>query len=662
MMDSRNGAVGWDRFFEQVRKDARLWFLCVALLTAYRLGLIWALRDRMGASTGLGDLALAFLTGLRFDARIAGDWIMPLLAMSVLGAFVDLGQWADRVRIIWGSVFACLVLLLFPVGVLFFREFDDQFNHWIFGAVYDDLWAVVKTVNHEHPLGLWLSLLAAGCAGMVWVVRRWLRTRVLPAGWWAILSASRGSRGVVTVLVVLLLAVSTRGSLGRRPVQRKDAAVTADEFLNKCALNPFMAIYYSILDHRRMGSARGLKEYLRDGDVRGAAKRLTGRTGDLSALDDYFRHQAMGHEPRPRHVFVIVMESYGVWAMQERYAALRATEGLRLLAADGLRVEAFLPASDGSMTSLASVLSGLPHCGVPLNYHASSRVPYPTSLPAIFKRLGYRTRFFFSGYLSWERVGEFCKNQGFDEVVGGGQMQERYVGNEWGVHDADLFDYVRKHVDAETPSLNVIVTSSFHPPFSVDLDAAGFPLKAMPESFASLFDDPKALRKTGHWWYADQAMARFLRGMSASHAPILAAVTGDHYNRAFIPRGHSLYEKIGVPLVLYGPEVLNGLSVPEGAAGSHSDIPATLVDLCAPAGFEYVAFGSNLLKPRERAMGLAWRYAIDERRIVRTGDKAIFPLPGRRVDGDAMDPSESLRVHRDVMGTAWWRVMRGNGF
>jgi CTP synthase len=43
-----------------------------------------------------------------------------------------------------------------------------------------------------------------------------------------------------------------------------------------------------------------------------------------------------------------------------------------------------------------------------------------------FKRLGYRTRLFYGGYLSWQRFGIFARDQGADEVYGVPEESERH--------------------------------------------------------------------------------------------------------------------------------------------------------------------------------------------------------------------------------------------
>src|SRR5204862_3901280 len=120
-----------------------------------------------------------------------------------------------------------------------------------------------------------------------------------------------------------------------------------------------------------------------------------------------------------------------------------------------------------------AIISGLPYPNLPMNYEASLRGGVSTAIAPSFKRLGYRARFFYGGYLSWQRLGDFCREQGFDDVFGGDQMSAHITGNEWGVDDEVLFKFVQERT-AQEPTFNVIMTTSYHPPYSVDLKSKGF--------------------------------------------------------------------------------------------------------------------------------------------------------------------------------------------
>ena len=132
---------------------------------------------------------------------------------------------------------------------------------------------------------------------------------------------------------------------------------------------------------------------------------------------------------------------------------------------------------------------------------------------------------FYAGYLSWQRIGEFCAAQGFDEVHGGGAIDRGRSGNEWGVEDEALFAYVEQHLPADRPSFNVIITTSYHPPFNVDVRSKGFALQVMPPSLAPLYDGRTSLVTFGHLWYSDRAAARFIGVMDQRLPTALFALT-----------------------------------------------------------------------------------------------------------------------------------------
>ena len=248
-------------------------------------------------------------------------------------------------------------------------------------------------------------------------------------------------------------------------------------------------------------------------------------------------------------------------------------------------------------------MTGLPSAGLFVNYLPTVRAGVPTSAARIFHRLGYRTRFFYGGYLSWQRIGDFAREQGFDEVYGGDQMSARLSGNEWGVDDAKMFDFILERTGVQ-PTFDVIMSTSYHPPFSVDLEAAGFDLEALRANPLCRGLSTQQLRALGHLWYSDKSLGDFVQQAEERLVRPLFAMTGDHYSReeSVNPRPN-LFESSAVPFVLYGRDALAGVRRPGTLAGSHVDIVPTLVDLVAPAGFAYHAFGRDLLDPTQAQVG-----------------------------------------------------------
>jgi phosphoglycerol transferase MdoB-like AlkP superfamily enzyme len=221
---------------------------------------------------------------------------------------------------------------------------------------------------------------------------------------------------------------------------------------------------------------------------------------------------------------------------------------------------------------------------------------------------------------------------------------------------------VARTVNDEQPSFNFVMTTSCHAPFSVDLESKGLALKGLPPELEPLCecDQPRMLRILGHLRYADQCMGEFVQRMEKTVARPLFVITGDHYGRQFIHAHPTLFERSAVPLILYGKEVLQGVTLPENVAGSHSDIAPTLIEAVAPKGFRYHAMGCNLLEPRERFLGVGADRVIGHDFVAEIGRyPAVEAIPGRRLPADYPDLQEPIRYCHRLQGIAWWRVRKG---
>jgi phosphoglycerol transferase MdoB-like AlkP superfamily enzyme len=485
----------------------------------------------------------------------------------------------------------------------------------------------------------------------------------VPQRWTSRLAQGRLAPWAATLLIGLAVVAGLRGSLGRVPLQTKTAAVTSDRLLNKAVLNPYVALADAASLHWKMRGSGGLKTFLPDGDIHAALRRAFPEAPATDNIDRCLQRTAAG--PRivpPRHVFLMCMESYDAWPLEDKYAGLDLVPQGRRLAREGLHLQAFLPGASGTIDSNTAILTGIPYALLLARYEPYGRRALPTSLPATFRRLGYRTRFFYGGSLSWQNIGDFARDQGFDEVYGAGNLDGRAPANEWGVADQYLFDFVARTVRDQQPSFNYIVSTSYHPPYNLDLKALGVsPLRVPPELEAEFRGDrPAMLNLLGHLHYADRELGRFVYSEEARLPRPLFAITGDHWSRRF-PNGRpSLFERSAVPLILYGKEVLRGAAFPPGCAGSHIDLAPTLIEAAAPRGFRYHAVGQNLLAPRQRFLGFNLQWMIDANEVVEVKSKNHFaPVPGRTATRPPADFQAQLLRMRSYQAVAWWRLHNG---
>lgn len=101
---------------------------------------------RLGPAATGSAISKCLLTGARFDASVAAYWAIPCLLGSGVTLF-GLGRaWAERLRRWIAGLFAGLSTCLGVLAIGFFSEYKEHFNHWIFGVVFDDRRAELKTV------------------------------------------------------------------------------------------------------------------------------------------------------------------------------------------------------------------------------------------------------------------------------------------------------------------------------------------------------------------------------------------------------------------------------------------------------------------------------------------------------------------------------------
>ena len=646
--------------FRQLVADSVLWLALVLLLLAFRFTLFELFRGELSEWPSASSIRRCFETGLRSDATAATWAILPSLALTLVGFFYPLGIWHQRIRRLTVVITLSLCALIFIADVGYFAEYDNQFDHWIFGLIYDDRAAILATIWKSYHVLLLVPIGAAAVGIVTWLLNKLLRkaeSADIPP-----FLGTKLARTIIVLIIAIWAFAGARVWLGKNLAGLKKAESTGDVFLNKIVLNPFFALRYAIWQEHTMQRSVGLRNLLPDGDVRSAAAALFPEHADSATLDDCLVRTAPGNSgPRPAHIFVIVMESYDAWAMQPEYAGLHLTDRLSALGDKGVRARAFISSGISTIESLGVMITGLPFARAFVNFQPVVRRGLPTAAAPIFKQLGYKTRFFYGGYLSWQRIGEFCREQGFEEVYGGDQMMPHTRQKEWGIDDEHLFDFVLEHTGAE-PTFNLIMSTSYHPPYAVDLQMKGFDENRVKSDPLGARLSAEQLRVLGHLWYSDKCVGDFVSEAESKLEGPVFAITGDHYSRKQYVSArptHTLYESLAVPLVIYGPKALQSKQPPEPIAGSHLDLLPTLIDLAAPSGFVYHAFGHDLFQSSQLQAGFGCNAVIGPDFILKVSDPAhpqdLHGQPTGRVNGQAL----ALR-YRQLQALGWWRAMKGN--
>lgn len=651
-------------FYDAVQRDIKLFAFILLTLCVYRAYFMFYMAGYLSPSAGADDVLLALLTGLRLSLKTAGAVTLPAFVLCSLPllALPRLAPVLRRLRFCWGGLAAFAFAVLFQARFPFYRQFQTSFNMQVAAGLNDDAAVLAEMMLREYGL-LWrLCIALLLTAVSLYVLRSLLlvrRTYALPALRSGVQRAVF-SLGLLFLFAAAFVFVRFGGSFTYAGgVNWENAGVTSDAFLNECILDDGQALYRVRSMHKRLksGDIVGVdKEH-----VRALAVEAAGHA-ELAAdtLTPYLTRTAQGARiPKPRHIFIVLGETYAQWPMLETYAALHAADGIKGLIREpnAYYSRRFMPNGDFTSIAITGLVTGLSEVNQHVNYVARSlREAYPTAMAPQFKRLGYAVDFWYGGVPSWEGMDRFSIAQGFDHFYGYPDFHAEKV-NAWGTSDEQLFSALFQHLADEPPTVHLIMTVSNHPPYNIDVAAEGFDLARARAETAQLpnVDDPDQLAlELGHYWYMDKIVTQFVHETMKKYPDSLFVITGDHAVRMNPSRTPTMYEYQSVPFVLYGQGVTPAVLAPD-VVGGHTNIVPTLIELIAPAGFSYVSIAPSLT---ENNMGAAFNrdYFLTRSVMGRVNTKETELLPGA-AEEDPAAAYDLLQRRMAILRTLSWQLI-----
>ena len=582
------------RFFDGVQRDLRLFFFVLILLEIFRGIFIAAMSNYLSETSGASQIFTAMAAGLRLSLKTAG----AVTLISFL--LVTVGGLKARIRLGVGIVASLIFSLLFMMRFPYYREFHSTFGLEVVQGLNDDIWSIIVTVFYEYGL-IWrlfvaFVLMLICVAALSRLLR--LKTFPLPA-----LDGKVKQGGFCAALVagILLFGLFVRfgGSFTYASgINWENAGVTNDDFLNECILDDAQALY----------RARAMAKRMEAGEISGvdpekiaeAAQIVAVNKGiDEKNLAPYLERKAQGEKiPKPKHIFIILGETFMQWPMLGKYDELLVAEGIKSLIAENncYYSRNFMPNGDFTSTAITGLVTGLPDVNIRVNYQARTYDKmYITAMAPQFKPLGYQVDFWYGGMPSWDSIAKMSLAQGFDNFYGYPDFNAPKQ-TTWGTKDENLFNALLAHLDEEPPTVHLVMTTTNHPPYNLDLDAEGYHVDAVRDALKKIpnVDDVNQLAvELGHYWYMDEVITNFIRATSQKFPESIFVVTGDHAVRCDPSTHPTIFEHQSVPFVLYGAGVTKEI-LPPDAVGDHISIVPTLIELVAPKDYAYYSIAPSL--------------------------------------------------------------------
>ena len=666
-------------FLRQLQSDLKgfAWFNVLFFL--FRIAFILLFGSQLVQGLFTADTATALWLGMRMSLKTAGAIMLIGAVLSTVPKLFFLKWKADTIRYYWYALCNFVFTILFFARIPYYKIFNSGYNLMLINGKNDDIKAIILTAVQEYGL-LWrlpLALLLA--AALCVLLKRWLRTPTH-----AFVTHSRKETVCKSVLIlagitVFWVFVRFGGSFGyTHSVNWENASRLRSNLLNEAVLDDGQALYRVHSMHKRMKKTTEVTFTAEELRKKIAA---TGGNPDAATIDEAYRHTITEEKMKtqPRHIVLVLGESYAQWPLLPQFDSVGtylAEKGRKFAASpQAMETQYMLAHGTGTMPAVNGFVSGLPDTGIYLNYEKESyEETYGAGIGSVLKQLGYKTIFWYGGFGSWQGVEPFARAQCFDEFRDTSGFAGNKGGNTWGAPDQELFanvaHYIAQHKEEKV--FHLILTTSNHPPYNVDLQAAGFDsakVKAqLPETIAG---DKTTLNELGHIWYADHTMGEFVETVERDVPESLFVITGDHAERFSFAKEMDLQSLSSIPCIFYGKGI-DPAWMPKNQFGSALQVTPTLAVLVGRKGDSYTSLVPDLLQKQDFVFNhQLWAdrngmYVQDQREEEEPG----FHFPSKSKDDTEYGQyllkrekplSEAERNHMMTLRQiAAWRILKGN--
>lgn len=601
-------------FFSGAQADLLLMLLAPLACAMFRALFLWRYRTHAFTWPQLAAcFRYGFWWGMDFNAYV---FLILLLCVSLPTAiFPSVRPFADGLRCALVTAYLGILYLAFIGKMIFYDHFHDTFNATIRLGIHADKKNFADIFFHQHHGGLVLLGIPVYLAICVLAARALLMLPRLPYDMIAPPDgAARLACNVICFVgaIVLFYWLRYGGTLNHRKKPEWDEVpprVKENTLLAKAAMDDLIAL--ELAWKKRVSDAERHTDDESWSYLTSILPEHCPRTDHPLSL--FARSTAGPRVTPPSHIFFLLGESHAQAPLDPMYHRLGLMEAsLRFRSSPHtVTMDHMLSAGMTSRPSLVSLFTGLYDSDMEINeMGAFWQRTFPNSLPQLLHRLGYRTEYWYGGYLNHGSMEHFVPAIGFDAWHGGPEICGANAPQTWlGVYDHIFLEEAAARIEASTedgPVFHFLYTTSNHGPYNMPYEKFGFDLsrvmKDAPEVAARIARDKKVSRRMASIWYADQALIRFAERMKKDFPDSLIIITGDHSFGA-LPyeydvakrREPTIREAVLTSFAMYHRELTPDML--PSRIGGHMNILPTLLELIAPQGFSYLSPFAPLTQP-----------------------------------------------------------------
>ena len=400
----------------------------------------------------------------------------------------------------------------------------------------------------------------------------------------------------VMVVVLALLFVPIRGSLGTSTMNLGRVYYSENQKLNHAAINPCFSLLSSLMNDE---NTTDQYRFMAANEANKLFSQIADKTKQ-GGTDAVFK---LLNTNRP-NIVMVVLESFSAHIMKSMGGTANVAVNMDKWANEGVLFTNFYANSFRTDRGLAAILAGYPA------QPTMSIMKYPNKtgnlpmFPQKLKKAGYQLKYYYGGDADFTNMRSFVTTAGFEDLVSDADFPIKLRLSKWGVPDQYVFDRALADIKSQAPNathLSVIQTSSSHEPYDV-------PFKKLNNKILNAFA------------YTDNCLGKFVAALKKlpSWKNTLVVLVPDH--QGCYPEDMDNYspQRYHIPLLLLGGALK--AKGPIATLGSQADIAATLL---SQLGFSYseFTFSKDMLNPNVPHFAFA---TVPNAFMMKTTDNTVF--------------------------------------
>jgi len=369
-------------------------------------------------------------------------------------------------------------------------------------------------------------------------------------------------------LIVTILFMSARGTIGHRPLNPALVYFSTDPLVNSLTLNSAYSVAFAIKQLKNEKNAAKIYGNLSEEKVISIVRSATGlppsafKTQSIPTL----AKRKASHQGKAKNLVIILEESLGA-QFTGKLGTKALTPHIDKLMEEGWAFNRLYATGTRSVRGIEAVITGFTPTPARAVVKLDKSQQNFFTLASVLKRHNYHTQFVYGGESHFDNMKSFFLGNGFEDIVDFDDIQNPAFVGSWGASDEDLFNQanieLKKSHQSDQPFFSLIFTSSNHDPFEIPEGKVAF----------NENDDPRdrAIR------YADLALGQFIAQAKkeAYWQDTVFLIVADHDARVF---GGELVpiQSFHIPGVILGNNISEKL---DNRLVSQIDLAPTLLSL-----------------------------------------------------------------------------------